>query len=351
MEKEKSFLQIYEWRYSNCVKNWRPHTNAEYKRYRCLKAIKGIYLSTDIPQKFRIYFNLTVEKRKILTHGGTFHGDEVFATAWLIYSIGIDLKMVERTFQVSDEDIKNPDVLVYDIGGDWKQTLNVYDHHQGGEGLMRASGIPFASFGMVFDDFPKSDMSDFVEDVIRQKLVYPIDFLDNGLGETGVDPSYSLTAVISSFNPLDGRTDVDDCFQKAVRFAYDLLLREIALAEKQEKDFNGVINSEFIDGKIIVMPECYTGWQRVMINEFSDEFLYAIYPGLRGGYMLQCIPKEIDSFETRKSLPKDWWGLRDSELQEKCGIEDAMFVHPNGFIGGAESVEGCLKMASLAIKE
>jgi len=285
--------------------------------------------------------------KKILTHGGTFHADEVFATAWLIYSINLDSSKVERTFRISEEDLNDPNVLVYDIGGKDHAANNNFDHHMKG-GVMRASGIPFSSFGLVFDAFPMKGMTEFVEEIIRHKIVYPIDIIDNGVGEKGELPEYSLSQVVSSFNSLDGKNN-DLCFGEAVRFAIDLLNREIALAKKQERDISGVLNSEIIEGKILVMDECYAGWQKTVLNEFSENMLYAIYPGLRGGYMIQCVPAEEGSFVTRKPFPIELAGLRDAELQEKCGVKDAMFIHPGRFIGGAESVAGCLAMARLAL--
>jgi len=288
--------------------------------------------------------------KKVITHGGTFHADEVFATAWLMYSTGLDSLEVERTFKISEEDLENPDVLIYDIGGKYSPVNNNFDHHMK-DGVMRASGIPFSSFGLVYDAFPKKGMSEAVEETIRQKLVYPIDVIDNGIGEKGELPEYSLSQVISLYNPLDGRTGVDDCFREAVELAHMILLKEIDLAEKQERDVSGVLNSKIVEGRILMMDECYAGWQKTVLENFSEQFLYCIYPGLRGGYIIQCIPVKEGSFDTRKSLPTKWAGLRDSELRDISGVEDATFVHPGRFIGGAETVAGCLAMAKSAIYE
>jgi uncharacterized UPF0160 family protein len=37
----------------------------------------------------------------------------------------------------------------------------------------------------------------------------------------------------------------------------------------------------------------------------------------------------------RVGLLEKWRGLRDNELAEVSGVENAVFVHMNGFIGGA----------------
>lgn len=46
-----------------------------------------------------------------------------------------------------------------------------------------------------------------------------------------------------------------------------------------------------------------------------------------------------------------WKGLRDEALEKESGIGGAYFVHVNGFIGGARSLEGALKMAYKSLEK
>jgi len=62
------------------------------------------------------------------------------------------------------------------------------------------------------------------------------------------------------------------------------------------------------------------------------------------------VPPTEGSFLQRISLKKEWRGLRDDELSKIIGIDDAIFVHMSGFIGGAKSQASCLKMALESIK-
>lgn len=48
-------------------------------------------------------------------------------------------------------------------------------------------------------------------------------------------------------------------------------------------------------------------------------------------------------FFYRVTLP--WLGLRDAALEKESGISGAIFVHVNGFIGGAKTREGALAIA------
>jgi len=51
------------------------------------------------------------------------------------------------------------------------------------------------------------------------------------------------------------------------------------------------------------------------------------------------------------SLCKAWRGLRAEELRKITNFKDIEFVHHGGFIGGAWSLESCIKMAELSIQE
>jgi uncharacterized UPF0160 family protein len=58
---------------------------------------------------------------------------------------------------------------------------------------------------------------------------------------------------------------------------------------------------------------------------------------------------EGQAFENRLSLPEEWRGVRDEDLEKVSGIEGAKFVHAAGFIGGNKTYEGALKMAQIAL--
>ena len=53
-----------------------------------------------------------------------------------------------------------------------------------------------------------------------------------------------------------------------------------------------------------------------------------------------------DSFSLRCGLVAGWRGIKDlNELKKISGIEDIVFVHASGFIGGAMSYDNALSMA------
>ena len=52
----------------------------------------------------------------------------------------------------------------------------------------------------------------------------------------------------------------------------------------------------------------------------------------------------------RVPLKSEWCGLREKELNEISGFDDAIFVHMTGFIGGAKSQATVIRMAELSIE-
>ena len=71
-------------------------------------------------------------------------------------------------------------------------------------------------------------------------------------------------------------------------------------------------------------------------------------------WRVQAVTKQGTLFENRLSLPEAWRGLRDAELvaataaatSGETAIAGARFVHAAGFIGGADSYEAALAMAT-----
>ena len=137
---------------------------------------------------------------KYITHSGTMHADEVFATAFLqLYKKDIDLF---RVSQVNSADVL-PDVIIYDVG------RGKFDHHQENR-RVRENGIPYCSLGLLWDEFGKDYLKqigiEYVDEVftgIDQDFIEGIDAIDNGIFPN-VEAEYkirNIADVIKLFNP------------------------------------------------------------------------------------------------------------------------------------------------------
>jgi len=286
--------------------------------------------------------------KTIVTHNGNFHADDVFSIA-AFKSILPSFKLV-RTRNL--ELIAKADIVI-DVGGEYDPDTDRFDHHQRGGAGERENGIPYSSFGLIWKKYGLEicQGNQSVANAVDAGLVSTIDAIDCGHVE-GVSKGISLSQTISMFNPTwQEDSHFDSCFDEAVDFASRVLTRFIASA-------NGGINAKEIvakaidnaeDSRVIVL-EKYTPWKKT-VHALSEDALYMIYPSQTGQWRIQTVPVEPDSFEDRKSLPKQWAGLSDTELKEVTGIDDAMFCHNGLFIAGAESFESTMKMASIALNE
>ena len=66
---------------------------------------------------------------------------------------------------------------------------------------------------------------------------------------------------------------------------------------------------------------------------------------LNGSWRVMPVPVQGRQFESRMKLHEEWRALRDEELSTKAGIDDCVFVHAGGFIGGNKTREGAIRMA------
>jgi uncharacterized UPF0160 family protein len=285
--------------------------------------------------------------KTIVTHNGNFHADDVFSVAAL-KSIFSSVTLI-RTRDL--EIIAKADIVI-DVGGEYDSTTDRFDHHQRGGAGARGNGIPYSSFGSMWQkyglDVCKGNQN--VANALDAGLVSTIDAIDCGYVK-GVSEGISLSQTISMFNPTwqeDSHFDV--CFNEAVEFASHVLTRFIATA-------NGGISAKTIvasaienaqDPRVIVL-EKYTPWKKT-VHALSEKALYMVYPSQTGQWRIQAVPVEPGSFEDKRPLPKEWAGLSDKALQEVTGIDDAMFCHNGLFIAGTESFESTMKMAAIALQ-
>lgn len=284
----------------------------------------------------------------IATHSGNFHADDVFSIAAL-KAIFPSFKLI----RTRDQELISKANIVVDVGGEYDPETGRFDHHQRGGAGERENGIPYSSFGLIWQKYGVEicQGNSEVANSVDAGLVSTIDAIDCGYGD-GVAKGISLSQTISMFNPTwQEETHFDTCFDEAVEFASRVLTRFIASA-------NGGISAKEIVAKAIenaddprvIVLEQYTPWKRT-VHALSKEALYIIYPSDTGQWRIQAVPVVLGSFDDRKSLPKAWAGLSGQELQGVTGLDDAMFCHNGLFIAGAESFESTIKMAEMALAE
>lgn len=284
--------------------------------------------------------------KTVATHNGNFHADDVFSVA------AIKLVFPSVTLvRTRDAELISKADMVIDVGAAYEPDSDRFDHHQRGGAGERENGIPYSSFGLIWQKYGLEicQGNQDIAHAVDAGLVSTIDAIDCGHVED-LAKGISLSQTIGMFNPTwqeDGH--VDACFDEAVEFASRVLTRFIAAASGgiSAKTIVAKAIDDAEDPRVIVLGQ-YTPWKRT-VHALSEEALYVVYPSQTGEWKIQTVPVEPDSFENRKSLPEPWAGLSGRELQEVTGIADAMFCHNGLFIAGAESFEGTMNMAAIAL--
>jgi uncharacterized UPF0160 family protein len=293
---------------------------------------------------------------KILTHSGNFHPDEVMAVAALRIFLGNEVKVV-RTRDVSMIQSKSPDDIVLDVGLKYDPSQNLFDHHQEGGAGKRDNGISYASFGLVWKEYGEQICgSKRCADTIEEKLVLAIDAGDNGVdtyqkANKNFKP-YLLEGALISFLPtwLEKDKSIDDAFMKAVTFGQLVLQREIAKATAFIEGENEVEKAyqSAEDKRLIVLDNNYS-WRDVLVK-YPEPLFVVMNDGKQTTWAVSAIRKDGVSFQSRKLFPESWGGKTGSELAEITGISDANFCHNGRFIVVANSKEGALKLAQIAVE-
>lgn len=300
------------------------------------------------------FFN---KKKILVTHDGTFHADDLFATAVLSILNDGNIKIIRtrdpKMFERGD--------YVYDVGGEYNISKNIFDHHQKEGAGVRPNGIPYASFGLVWKTYgEKICGSKEVADIIDINLAQPIDAIDNGVDIvkpifSGVMP-YSVINLFYNYLPTwkESNKNIDQIFKEQVKEAEKLLLREIEVMKS------------FIEGKNIILENYKnTEDKRIIIVDINfprylyqdtlsalTEPLYIVMPsGHSSMWKVECIHKSPVSLECRKLFPEAWRGFFDNnpKLKEITGISDVTFCHRSGFLAITLSKEGAIKLAQKAL--
>ncbi len=290
------------------------------------------------------------EFKKIGTHNGKFHADEVMATAILNEIFVTELTRTRNKKVLDELDI------VYDVNG------GEFDHH-GMDKVMREDGIPFSSCGLVWNKFGK-DVVRFKNEVLNQQqidevfnfidrnLIEGIDALDNGIWIDKPEiPLMNVSSILSGFNPLWYEEDKENQnFNKAVEFATSILNNKInfkiSVIKAKEKVVKAYETREIPE---VMILDTYCPYMESLkeIDE-HEEILFVIFKS-KTNYLLQTIRGKDG--KDRKKLPRTWMGKSDEELAKVTKVSDATFCHTGRFIAGAGSLEGIKRLAELAIHE
>jgi len=296
------------------------------------------------------------DEQLLVTHNSKFHADDVFAIA----TLGLLLEQNNKHWQVirtrDPEDIGKGDYVV-DVGGVYDADADRFDHHQIGGAGKRDNSIPYASFGLVWKKYGETISGNReVAEKIDQKLVQPIDALDSGI--TIINPifdglyPYGFSDFINALTPSwkENYSEIDILFNTAVKYAQAVLVREIKRASDkfEARAIVRKVYAESSDKRVIIFDTYCPA------NDFISAFpepLFIISPKEDGTWIVHTVRDNPELFVNRKSLPENWAGKRDAELEQITGVTGSIFCHTDRFIAVAQTKESAIKLAELALGE
>ncbi|KAG5519142.1 hypothetical protein PMAC_002230 [Pneumocystis sp. 'macacae'] len=313
--------------------------------------------------------------KTIGTHSGTFHADDCLA----VYMLRLLPEFKDsKIIRSRDPDILETCDIIVDVSGKY-DGIKYFDHHQRyfNETFSENFRTKLSSSGhfgrQIISHRLDLDLDHPYVDVLYVKLyesfLEAIDANDNGIDAYphDVKPLFKtqleVSSLVANFNPWWNQPIDDNIlfnkFLKASEFIGTIFLDQLdyygkawivarelvfdAFKKRFEYDFRGRI----------VVFEQFLPWKSHLFqieSEFntSGQILYVIYTDGKD-WRVQAVPIALESFTSRKNLPESWRGLRDKVLSLECNVDDCIFVHSSGFIGGNKTKEGALQMAIKAL--
>ena len=316
--------------------------------------------------------------KRIGTHSGSFHCDEVMACFLLHNTSEFSNSPITRT---RDKSVLSTLDIIVDVGDEFDPSRNRFDHHQksftdvfGG----RFQSIRMSSAGLIWKYFGKEVIQSLcgisdpattavVHDKMYSDLFQCLDAVDNGIAQydTHTPERFrdctSLPVRVSRLNPSwrEEEPDYDAGFYKAMALV-GREFREILEQVVQEwLPARGLVEKYLLaarevheSGKIMVL-EKFCPWKDHLYElekEHEKEgVIYVLYLDSAKTWKIQAVGVSGVAFASRLPLPEAWWGKRGEELAKVAGIEGVEFVHATGFIGGGNSFECVMKMAKLSL--
>jgi uncharacterized UPF0160 family protein len=293
-------------------------------------------------------------KKTIIAHSGSCHADDVFAVATLVLwckKHGCQYQII----RTRDENKIAEGNFVVDVGGIYDETLSRFDHHQKGGAGVRENTIPYASFGLVWKTYGTELAGDAeIAERFDIQFVSPIDAIDNGVSvykKLFDDISVTdISSIVSMMQPTWQEVDTtDEVFLDLVALAQKIITRKLAHIRGQVA-LEVLIKDAYEKSpdKRVIILDTHVQARYALIA--YPEPLFVISPRSDGGWSVYTVPVEFNSFESRKSLPREWSGLKGEELQSISGVSDALFCHKDCFLCAAESREGAIALVEKALQ-
>lgn len=281
---------------------------------------------------------------KIITHSGSFHADEIFATALIKRFYNSNVEIIRtREESILSEAVQDSKVWVVDVGRSYNERRRNFDHHQASfSKTWPKSDIPFSSCGLVWSYLKKKGylskkLSDVEIEIIEKKLIKPIDKHDNRVATWPQSVMFKLS---------NRNNNTIDDFLRALTIAEIHLEDTIYYARQMELNLDRIEDVEFIeDGLVALVDEEIHNIINPLANK-TDAKVVIMPKSTEGTWSVRSLSPEKDGV----LAPASWRGLSGKELQDSSGLKGLVFVHKSGFLTISKSQKDAVKVARLMLE-
>ena len=320
--------------------------------------------------------------KKIVTHSGTFHVDELFAIALLArfhFCKPIsDLKIIRtRNSQALEKAILDRECFVIDVGEKYDTHYLNFDHHQNDErlkwkGFFNVNGeviqkiIPQSSCGLIWcwlirnGNKEMNNMSRNLRNHMKT-LVQEIDISDNGVeglkgfNEVSNFSKFNRKKVDHKGKVIDNETYErmqNEQFKKALQMAEWFLDNFIFIKSKEkinkDKVKVAIRHARLYDhNEVLFFKNDQFNSKRLGCIYSKDAKIIAVYDECCRSWSLKIVNEKLNSlFKGRAKMPKHWSGLKGDKLKKISGFYFANFCHKERF---AMTLDDCSKEECLNV--
>lgn len=350
---------------------------------------RGIYpckYSFQLPKKrgswkfylFQFLCVFSTMVKKLGTHSGRFHTDEILAIVML--KCLPEYKDAEIVRTRDNAELNKCDVVV-DVGGVYDHWKKRYDHHQKefNDSLDENHSIRLSSAGLIYKHYGKEvlekgfditdkDKRDTIYDALYTKFIEAVDAVDNGVSQYEGVMKYEVNTTlqnrVNQFNPnfLEEDVDENERFQKAM----ELVKKEFYERVYYLRDVWWVAR-EIVDKAVAKRFECHKSGRVIMLEKncpywdhlyeieknlnITGHILYVLYFDRYKNYRCGAVEKEKEKFALRLPLWAKCRGLKDEALEKASNIKGLTFVHYSGFTSGGKDMNCLIQLIEATLKE
>jgi len=311
---------------------------------------------------------------------GSFHCDEALALSMLRILPKYDNSVVVRS---RDPAVLASCNLIVDVGAKYEPDNLLFDHHQREfTGTLDSFKTKLSSAGLVYKHFGKEIIAHVCQlnfdgqsvDTALVDALYlhlykgfmeHIDAIDNGISVADAPLKYHVSSTLSNrvghLNPAWNQPQspelLNERFAMAIKLTSSEFLAELDSLLNIWWPARSIVQTSLANrravhpsGKIAVLNH-FCPWKDHLFEIEGElgcpgEVLYVLYQDTSGSWRIQAVPKDPESFDSRKKLPSPWCGVRDQQLSDLIQVPGCIFVHAGGFIGGCKTYEGALALAT-----